>query len=169
MAAINSRLPEDIVVTHCELAPEDFHATHSVRSKVYRYTLVVGGPRPVIDRNFVYHIHHELDVELMRRAAECLVGEHDFASFVSEHSPEKNTVRTVHRLEIERRGRYVTVTVEGNGFLYNMVRTMVGCLVAVGRGLRPVAWMKEMLESHDRSKALATAKAQGLTMVKTNY
>ncbi len=167
--ALNSRLPEDIAVIRCDIAPDDFHATLSSKGKVYRYTVATGEVRPVLDRWFVHWVRHPLDAEPMRRAAACLVGEHDFASFVTEHDPEKDTVRTIRRLEVETRGRYIDITVEGNGFLYNMVRTIAGCLIAVGRGARTVEWMKEVLEACDRKKAFDTAPAEGLTMVRALY
>ena len=178
--ALNSRLPEDIAVTACEIAPDDFHATRSSKGKVYRYAIATGRTRPVLDRNFVHWVRHPLDVETMRAAAACLVGEHDFASFVSEHDPEKNTVRTIYRIDVAARGlspetlsgargRTIDITVEGNGFLYNMVRTIAGCLIVVGRGARSVAWMKDVLDARDRTKAFQTAPACGLTMVKALY
>jgi tRNA pseudouridine38-40 synthase len=169
LAALNSRLPDDVVVTACDIAPGDFHATLSVQSKVYRYTIATGGVRPVLDRNLVTHCRHALDVDAMRSAAASLVGEHDFASFVTEHSPDKDTVRIVRRLDITSSGRYVFIEIEGNGFLYNMVRTIAGCLMAVGRGLRPVEWMKEVLDASDRTRAFETAPARGLTMVRATY
>ena len=169
MHALNSRLPEDIAVTACDVAPDEFHATLDVRRKTYRYTIATGRVRPVIERRFVHWVRHPLDVDAMRRASECLVGEHDFASFVTERDPAKNTVRTIYRLDVAARGRFIDITVEGNGFLYNMVRTLAGCLIAVGRGLRPVEWMRDALEARDRTKALDTAPAQGLTMVRTLY
>ena len=169
LAALNSRLPEDVVVTACEIAPNDFHATLSAKGKIYRYTIAVGEVRPVLDRHVVHWVRHPLDVDAMRRAAACLVGEHDFASFVTQHDPEKDTVRTIHRLDVETDGRYVGITVAGNGFLYNMVRTIVGCLVAVGRGQRRPGWMKAVLDARDRTKAVDTAPAKGLTLVRAIY
>ena len=169
MGAINSRLPEDVAVLSCDIVPDEFHATFGVKLKTYRYTLLTGPVRPVLARNFVHWVRSPLDVDAMRRAAECLVGEHDFASFVTEHNPEKDTVRTITRLDITTDGRYIRILVEGNGFLYNMVRTIAGCLIAVGRGVRSPGWMKEALDARDRTKALATAPARGLTMVKTVY
>ncbi len=169
MGAINSRMPEDIAVLSCDIVPDDFHATHGVKLKTYRYTIATGPIRPVLDRNFVHWVRSPLDVDAMRRAAECLVGEHDFASFVTEHNPEKDTVRTITRLDITTDGRTIRILVEGNGFLYNMVRTIAGCLIAVGRAQRKPEWVKEVLDERDRTKASATAPARGLTMVKTVY
>ena len=169
MPALNSRLPEDVAVTACDVVPDDFHATLSAKGKIYRYTIATGDVRAVLDRRFVHYCRYALDVEAMRRAAACLVGEHDFASFVTELSAEKNTVRTIRRLDIGTDARYNTITVEGSGFLYNMVRAIVGSLIAVGRHLRPAEWMKEVLAARDRTKAFETAPAKGLTMVKTIY
>jgi len=168
-AALNSRLPEDVAVTACDLASDDFHATLSARGKVYRYTIVTGEVRPVLERDFVHWCRHPLDVEAMRQAAACLVGEHDFASFVTELAPDKNTVRTIHGIDVETEGRTVGITLAGNGFLYNMVRTIVGCLIAVGRGLRKPEWLKEVLDARDRTRAAETAPARGLTLVKAIY
>ena len=168
-AALNSRLPEDVAVTHCEIVPDDFHATRSAKGKVYRYTIATGSVRPVLDRNLVHWCRHPLDVDAMRQAAECLVGEHDFASFVTEYSPGKDTVRTIHRLDTEAEGRYIRITVAGNGFLYNMVRAIVGSLIAVGRGQREPEWMREVLDARDRTKAADTAPAKGLTLVRSMY
>jgi tRNA pseudouridine38-40 synthase len=168
-AALNSRLSEDIAVTSCEIAPDDFHATLSAKGKVYRYTILAGGVRPVRNRHYVHWLHHDLDVEAMRAAAAHLVGEHDFAAFVTQHDPEKNTVRIIHALDIDRSGRTITITVRGNGFLYNMVRTIVGCLITVGRGRQKPAWLREVLASRDRTCAAETAPARGLTLVEAIY
>jgi tRNA pseudouridine38-40 synthase len=167
--ALNSRLPEDIVVAACDVAPDEFHATLSSKGKIYRYTIATGEVRPVLDRSFVHWVRHPLDADAMRRAAACLVGEHDFASFVTERDPAKDTVRTIYRLDVAARGRYIDITVEGSGFLYNMVRTIAGCLIAVGRGARTVEWMKDALDARDRAKAFDTAPACGLTMVRALY
>ena len=167
--ALNARLPEDIAVLACDIAPEDFHATRDAKGKVFRYTIVAGGVPPVLDRRFVHFCPHALDVEGMRLAGACLVGEHDFAGFVTRHDPEKNTVRVIHRLDITRENRYIRIEVAGNGFLYNMVRTIVGCLMAVGRGLKPPEWMREVLDARDRTAASETAPARGLMLVKALY
>jgi len=168
-SALNSRLPEDIVVTACDIAPDDFHATRSATGKLYRYTIATGPVPPVFERRTVYWVPQPLDVDAMQAAARHLVGEHDFASFVTEHDPAKDTVRRIRRLDVERGERTITITVEGNGFLYNMVRTIAGCLIAVGRGSRTPDWLREVLAARDRRRAVDTAPAQGLCLVKPFY
>ncbi len=169
LGAINSRLPKDIAGTTCEIATDNFHARACAVGKVYRYTIHAYGVRPVIDRNFVTFSRRRLDVDAMREAARCLVGEHDFASFVTQHDPAKNTVRTINALDIETDGRYIIITVKGNGFLYNMVRTIVGCLMTVGRGRQKPEWLRQVLDACDRTQASETAPARGLTMVRAIY
>ena len=169
MGAINSRLPEDVAVIDCDHPPDGFDPTTDVVEKVYRYTIAVGDPRPVIERNFVHWVWARLDIDAMSEAAACLVGEHDFASFVTEREPGKNTVRTIHRLDVDAEGRYIRVTVSGNGFLYNMVRAIVGCLIDVGRGRLQPRCMREILDARDRTKACDNAPAKGLTMVRVTY
>lgn len=168
-AALNSRLPEDVAVVHCDITPDDFHATLSAKGKVYRYTIATGEVRPVLDRNFVHYCPGALNVSAMRKEAACLVGEHDFASFVTELAPGRNTVRTIHSLDVESDHRYVRITVGGNGFLYNMVRAIVGCLIMIGRGKREPGWMKEVLDDRDRTRAVETAPARGLTLIRAIY
>jgi tRNA pseudouridine38-40 synthase len=167
--ALNSRLPDDVVVTACRLAPDDFHATLDAKGKVYRYTIATGPIRPVLDRRFVHWTRHELDVEAMKQAAAHLVGEHDFSSFVTELAPDRNAVRTVYVIDVVREGRTIKVTVSGNGFLYNMVRTIAGCLMAVGRGLRPPEWVKDVRDARDRKQAFETAPPEGLMLIKVIY
>jgi len=169
MAALNSRLPEDVAVLDCDIAPDDFHPTAGVTEKVYRYTIATGNVRPVIERNFVHWVRTSLDVDAMTEAAQCLIGEHDFASFVTDLPPGKNTVRTLHRLDVDVDGRYVTVTVSGNGFLYNMVRAIVGCLIVIGQGRLAPRCMQEILDARDRTKACKNPPARGLTMVRVVY
>lgn len=168
-AALNSRLPEDVAVLDCDLAPDGFHPTMAVKEKIYRYTIATGEVRPVIERNFVHWVRRALDLNVMTEAAQCLIGEHDFASFVTELPPGKNTVRTIHKLDIDADGRYITITVSGNGFLYNMVRAIVGCLIKIGQGRLEPSSMKEILDARDRTRACENPPAKGLTMVKVVY
>jgi tRNA pseudouridine38-40 synthase len=168
-AALNSRLPEDIAVTACEIVEDSFHATQSAKGKVYRYTIATGDVRPVLDRHLVYYCRRPLDVPAMREAAACLVGEHDFASFVTELPPGKNSVRTIHALEIDADEDGVRITVHGNGFLYNMVRAIVGSLLAVGLGRQEPAWLSQVLAARDRTRAGKTAPARGLMLVRALY
>jgi len=111
----------------------------------------------------------ELNAEVMRIGAQYLAGTHDFASFVSQLDPGKDTVRTIFRTEVEESGKHVSVTFTGDGFMYNMVRAMMGCLLEVGKGNRQPPWVKEVLEARDRKQCAATAPAKGLCLVKVLY
>jgi tRNA pseudouridine38-40 synthase len=114
-----------------------------------------------------------LDAEAMQRAAAALIGTHDFSSFETAGAPRKTSVRTVHDLRIERgrggREQFITLEIEADGFLYNMVRTIVGTLVDVGRGARPESWPAEVLQALDRRRAGRTAPPQGLFLVAVQY
>jgi len=171
--ALNATLPLDMAVVAAELAPEGFHATRHAVRKMYRYTIDDGEVRDVFARQYVWQHKSPLDVEAMQRAAASLVGTHDFSSFESQSSPRENSVRTIYSLRLERLpepgGPRIFLEVEGNGFLYNMVRAIVGTLVDVGRGAQSEAWPAKVLAAKDRSAAGQTAPAQGLCLVRVDY
>ena len=167
--ALNCRLPEDIVAVKSEEVPGDWHPRYQCSVKTYEYRILNREmPDPVCRRSTV-HISYPLNLGDMRRAAGYLKGEHDFKSFCSPHTEVKDTVRTVHSLEIEKEGDIITVRISGNGFLYNMVRIIVGTLINVGRGACPPEKVKEILEARDRRKAAATAPAKGLVLKYIRY
>lgn len=167
--ALNCRLPEDIVAVKSEEVPGDWHPRYQCSVKTYEYRILNREmPDPVCRRSTV-HISYPLNLGDMRRAAGYLKGEHDFKSFCSPHTEVKDTVRTVHSLEIEKEGDIITVRISGNGFLYNMVRIIVGTLINVGRGACPPEKVKEILEARDRRKAAATAPAKGLVLKHIRY
>jgi tRNA pseudouridine38-40 synthase len=147
----------------------DFNAQFDAKWKTYRYTLLNSRVPTALNRAFCHQVPVRLDIRAMRRAARCLVGKHDFQSFRSEGWREKNTVRTIRRLTITQEGRYIHITVEGNGFLYNMVRAIVGTLIDIGRGKRPPEAMEKTLNSRDRRQAGPTAPARGLCLVAVKY
>jgi len=172
--ALNAELPHSMAVLDVAEVHDDFHATHNALTKRYRYVIDNGPIRDVFSRRYAWHYAHgRLDVDAMQRAAAALIGRHDFSSFQTAGSPRKTSVRTVHDLSVERgRGeqeRFVTVEIEADGFLYNMVRTIVGTLVDVGRGVRPESWPAEVLQSLDRRRAGRTAPPQGLFLIKVEY
>ncbi|MEW6356312.1 MAG: tRNA pseudouridine(38-40) synthase TruA [Planctomycetota bacterium] len=169
LLAINAHLPRDIVVRKIEEVYGKLHARYDARSKVYRYTVLTGPAGSALDRDRVYHVKYPLNVSRMRKAAKCLLGEHDFRSFTTEAWTRKNTVRTLLDVKIERQGDRIVFTFEGDGFLYNMVRAIVGTLIDIGRGHLKVEDMKVILEARDRSKAGPTTPAKGLCLVEVRY
>ena len=168
--ALNAELPRDIVVLHAAQAPDDFHAIRDAHRKRYRYVIHDGRWRDVFSRNYAWQYRHRLDEQAMQRAAQALVGKHDFASFEAAGSERETSVRTVFELVVARTGEdCVTVEIEADGFLYRMVRTIVGTLVEVGRAERPENWPGEVLAAIDRRAAGATAPPQGLFLVRVAY
>jgi len=171
---LNAKLPEDVVVSLVEIAADDnFHATHQAIGKRYRYRIHNDYRRPLFDRQYVWHIPAPLDVAAMQRTGQLLVGKHDFACFQSTGSERESTVRTIFALEItEGRGDQsaeIWIEIEGDGFLYNMVRAIVGSLVAIGNQRKPESWLAEVLASTDRKIAGQTAPPEGLILLKVDY
>jgi tRNA pseudouridine38-40 synthase len=167
--AMNSRLPGDIVIHSASEADETFHSSRSAVGKTYRYRIYVAPTRPVHLHNLVYHYWRPLEVEPMREAAMRLLGTHDFRGLASSAEVRQNTVRTIRRCEVSEQGPEIHVTVEGDGFLYNMVRNIVGTLIEVGRGLWQPGHVDRILETRDRRTAGPTAPAEGLYMVCVHY
>ncbi len=169
VAATNSRLPGDIAVLSAADMPAGFHASRSATAKTYRYRIYVAPRRPVELHGLVYHFWRPLEVEPMRQAAALLVGSRDFRGFASSADPRENTVRTILRCEVAEAGSEIHVTVCGSGFLYKMVRNIVGTLIEVGGGLWPVERGAQPLASGDRRDAGPTAPPDGLTLVCVHY
>ncbi|WP_289141705.1 tRNA pseudouridine(38-40) synthase TruA [uncultured Brevibacillus sp.] len=166
---LNNQLPDAIVIRSVEEAPEAFHARFDVQVKEYRYCIDNGPVADVFRHRYADHIRFPLDVEAMQQAARHLVGKHDFTSFCSAKTFVEDKVRTVYGLTVERRGDEVWVTCRGNGFLYNMVRIIVGTLVEVGQGKRTAEELVDILAACDREQAGKTAPAKGLTMWEVVY
>jgi tRNA pseudouridine38-40 synthase len=172
--ALNANLPHSMAVLDMAEVHDGFHATHDALRKRYRYVIHDGPVRDAFARRYAWHYAHgRLDAGAMQRAAMPLIGTHDFSSFETTGAPRKTSIRTVYDLHIERgrgdRGQFVTLEIEANGFLYNMVRTIVGTLVDVGRGARPESWPGEVLAAMDRRRAGRTAPPQGLFLVNVEY
>lgn len=167
--AVNRLLPEDIVIVRSEEVGTDWHPRYQTSVKTYEYTIVNREMPDPIRRRDSWFVSFPLNVDEMRKAAQYLVGEHDFKTFCSIHTGVKTTVRKIYSLKIEPDGDLVKIRISGNGFLYNMVRIIAGTLVEVGRGACTPLEVKEMLDQKKREKAGATAPAQGLVLVKIAY
>lgn len=185
-AALQTCLPPDIQVLDAAEVPPEFHATFSARRKRYRY-VIHNGPVPLpFLQNYVYHIRRILDVEAMNKAAQSLLGTHDFRSFETDWPNKATSVRTVFELTVQRTagwpvwappagvnphrtGTYVTLDIVADGFLYNMVRSITGTLINVGRGRWTANDVQRILEARDRTAAGSTAPASGLYLVEVEY
>ena len=166
---IRRYLPEDIGALSLEEAPPRFHARLSCREKTYVYRIWNSDEPNVFERRWMYAVPQTLDLEAMRRAAALLTGEHDFAAFCANRHMKKTTVRTLRRVEITRMGGEIRVALTADGFLYHMVRILVGTLLEVGEGKRAPEDMAAVLASRDRMEAGPTAPAQGLTLWSVKY
>ena len=167
--ALNAHLPEDVAVVAADDVPLDFHSQFAARVKTYRYTILNRAARTALERRLVHRVTAPLDVAAMEAGAKLLIGTHDFRAFGSEMSKKENTVRTIHTFPVAREGESIRFEVTGDGFLYNQVRSMVGTLLEVGFGKRPPSWVREVLETHDRTKAGANVPARGLTLLEVRY
>lgn len=167
--SLNQRLPEDIVIVHSEEVPVDFHPRYCDCSKTYEYH-IINTRIPVPTKRLTnYFVSYKLNIENMKKAASYLVGEHDFVSFCNVRTDVENTVRTITALDILTNGSEITIRITGNGFLYNMVRIIVGTLIRVGRGFYEPEKVKEILEAKDRKAAGVTAPAHGLMLMEIHY
>ena len=173
LKAINAHLPLDIRVTAVEYRPSSFHAIRDALTKRYRYLIIDQPIHEVFLRDLVWFLPKRLNVGEMRTAAAHLVGRHDFAAFQASGSPRQSTVRTVHELVIQRvehtLGATIQIEIEADGFLYNMVRNIVGSLVLIGQGKQRSEWILEVLRSRDRQNAGTTAPPQGLCLMAVTY
>lgn len=167
--AMNSKLPGDVSVRSTQLVPETFHASRSATGKTYRYRIYLGPDKPVMLDKQVYRYSRQLDTELMQAAGLKLVGTHDFRGFATSAETRENTVRTIFACDVSSAGPEVIVSVRGDGFLYNMVRNVVGTLIEIGRGRWPVDRIDKILASCDRSDAGPTAIADGLSLMCVYY
>ena len=168
--ALNQRLPEDIVVQDSCEVPSDWHPRYQVSRKTYEYRILNRTFRMPNRRLDTYFYHHKLDVDKMKQAASYLVGEHDFKSFCAVGAQVKTTTRTIYTCEVEKdTNDIITIRVNGNGFLYNMVRIIAGTLIRVGGGEIAPEEIPQILGKKDRTAAGPTAPAHGLTMMGIEY
>lgn len=167
--ALNQHLPEDIVITKSEEVAPDWHPRYCDCVKTYEYRILNAKIPDPTRRLYTYFVSYRLNVGQMRRAAGYLVGEHDFASFCSIHRNVESTVRTIYSLDVLQQEDELVIRITGNGFLYNMVRIIVGTLLRVGRGFYTPEQVKEILETKNRKAAGVTVPPQGLKLVEIRY
>ena len=167
--ALTDRLPVDIAVTEAVEVPPGFDVTGAVRSKLYRYTIFTGPLRPVLQIRHCWHLPARLEVGAMAEAAATLVGKKDFKSFAAAADNREDSVRTIFRCDVTSEDDWVYVETEGDGFLYNMVRNIIGTLVEVGVGRIKPEKIKQILEAKDRTAAGPIAPAQGLCLMWIKY
>jgi tRNA pseudouridine38-40 synthase len=167
--ALNGALAPEVVVRDAREAPEGFHARFSASSREYVYRILERALPDPFTARFVWHRSGHLRLRPMREAARLLVGEHDFASFCRHPGGDRPTVRVLRRLTVARQGEVLTIRSEANAFLHQMVRTLVGTLVAVGDGILEAGAMPAILDARDRGVAGRPAPARGLTLERVNY
>ncbi len=169
LSAFNSYLPSDIRAFGCMVVPDDFHARYSCTGKEYIYYIYDAKfANPFIDK-YVYHSKKPIDENLLNTAAKSFIGTHDFKSFCTLKRGSDDTVRTIYDFSVIRRGDFVILTVSGNGFLYNMVRIMVGTLLRVNSGKISVSDLPDIISSKNRDVAGQTAPAKGLFLNRVFY
>lgn len=167
--ALNQKLPDDIVIINSEEVPSDWHPRYQNCTKTYEYHILnTKLPNP-IKRYTTYHVSFPLDERKMQEAAEYLKGTHDFASFCNIRTNVEDTVRTIYSLDIARKEDEIIIRIQGNGFLYNMVRIIVGSLIRVGRGFYTPEKIKEIRNARKRTEAGVTAPPQGLILMQIQY
>lgn len=167
--ALNTVLPSDIRILNSEVAEEDFHSRYNSKGKTYSYTIVNREIAPALYRNYVYHYKGNLNIENMRMGAKYFIGTHDFSAFKNAGSSVKTSVRTIMDIKIENLEDIIKIYVSGDGFLYNMVRIMVGTLIDVGTCKIGPEKIQEIIASKDRGKAGRSVPASGLCLEKVFY
>lgn len=166
--ALNRRLPGDIKIHTIREVPLEFHARYDAKGKAYTYVLNLGEESPFNGR-YSWRPYRKQNVELIRQVATVLTGTHDYSSFVVERKEIDDAVRTIYRIEVEEIGQFCCITFVGNGFLYKMIRCLMGMIEAVSAGVVSVDGARRILEARDRTQAPETAPARGLFLMKVFY
>ncbi len=165
----NANLPKSVCVLWAKPVAPDFHARFSARRRRYLYVIYNRSVRPTYLAYRTTWEYRPLDEKRMREAARDLVGTHDFNAYRALGCQAKSPVRTVHSLDVWRRGNFVFISIEANAFLHHMVRNIAGVLMAIGAGKAPVAWAREVLETRDRTQGGITAPPFGLYLAQIHY
>jgi tRNA pseudouridine38-40 synthase len=164
-----SRLPPEVSVLWCVPVDGEFHARFSARARRYRYRILNRPVRPALQRATLTRERRPLDAGAMHRAAQALLGEHDFSAFRTVHCQAPHARRTLQRIAVRRDGELVEIEVQANAFLHHMVRNIVGSLLPIGRGDAPEAWLAALLAGRDRTVAGPTAPSAGLAFTGPLY
>lgn len=167
--ALNQRLPDDIRIQRSDEVADDWHPRFQDTVKTYEYCFLNRRIPDPMRRLYSYFIYYPMDVENMQKAADYLIGEHDFKSFCTPRTQVRSTVRTIYDLTLTKEGDEIRMRITGNGFLYNMVRIIAGTLARVGTGLYTPERVKEILEAKDRNVSGPKAPPQGLTLISIAY
>jgi len=165
----NVNLPDDVNLLWVREVADDFHARFCAIGRHYRYLILNRPTRSALWRGRATWIHQPLDEQAMQRAAQALVGTHDFSSYRALACQAKHPRRTIHRIQVSRQGDRVTIEVHANAFLHHMVRNIAGVLLAIGKGDRDEGWAREILELRDRTRGGVTAPPQGLYLTRVDY
>lgn len=167
--ALNALLPEDITVRKALLARMDFNSRFSAKSKTYRYTILNSKHRSAFMRNHAYFLRYPLDLKLIKKEAHELLGKHNFSAFCASQGKFKNPNKIIKKIKVSRKDNLITLEIEADSFLYNMVRNIVGTLIEIGRGKFKKGSLKRILLSKDRRLAGARAPAKGLCLERVKY
>lgn len=169
MLGATSRLPDSVCVRWCQPVADDFHARFSARARRYRYAILNRAVRPALGRQYLSWERLPLDADAMHRAAQSLLGEHDFSAFRTVHCQAPHARRDLQAIIVRRTSEQVVIEVQANAFLHHMVRNIVGSLLLVGRGEQPENWIAQLLAGRDRTVAGPTAPPDGLVFVSPLY
>lgn len=165
----NTHLCPQVAVHWAGQVSDDFHARFKALNRSYQYRILNRGTRSGLHADKLSWVNQALDVEAMHVAAQQLLGVHDFSAFRSADCQAKHAVRDLQQLDVHRSGQLVCIDVRANGFLHNMVRILAGCLIRIGKGENDAAWLLQVLNRQDRTKAGMTAPAQGLSFIQPTY
>jgi len=166
---LNSNLPNDMNITWARQVPDDFSARFSALNRSYRYLILNRVSRSAVHANKMWWIFSPLDVDKMQAAADLLIGHHDYSSFRAKLCQAHSPVKTVEKIQVTRQGDCIAIDVKAQSFLHHMVRNLVGVLVPIGEGRKPVEWATEVLEGRDRSHGGITSPPDGLYFINVEY
>ncbi|AUN23425.1 tRNA pseudouridine(38-40) synthase TruA [Clostridium botulinum] len=166
---INNNLPPDIVVLSSEEASNEFHSRFCSKGKTYEYTVLNSSLPIAIGRNYIFQFKDKLNIDNMKTASRYFIGTHDFSAFKTKGSSIKTSVRTISKFEINKKGDFIKFIITGDGFLYNMVRIIVGTLIEIGLNKREPEYIKYVIKSKDRTKAGKCVPSSGLCLKEVFY